>query len=168
MLPYVADSFPDLVPSIGQPTPSFTVNQTSLLPILITNAGNEASTGTTTNVFTIPANFTGATSPFTDNGWSCDAAIGMSVTCTKSGSIAPSGTDGFNIPLKPLPAAGGGSANFTTSITNTGDSNTGNNSATITLQVNVATQTQSLWLKADAGTNCTTTGCAISAWNDQS
>jgi hypothetical protein len=54
------------------------------------------------------------------------------------------------------------------SITNAGDSNTTNNSATTALQVTVATQTQTLWLRADAGTSCTTNGCTLSAWNDQS
>lgn len=57
MLPYVATNVPDLVPSIGQPTPSLVVNQTSQLPIVITNAGNASSTGTTTGSFTVPANF---------------------------------------------------------------------------------------------------------------
>lgn len=168
MLPYVAGTVADLVPSIGQPTPSFTVNQTSLLPIVITNVGNASSTGTTTNTFTVPANFTGPTSAFSDNGWSCGATVGTTVTCTKSGSITPSGTDSFSIPLKPLPAAGGTNANFTTSITNTSDSNTANNSSTISLAVNVAAQTQTLWLKADAGTSCNTAGCQVSTWSDQS
>jgi hypothetical protein len=168
MLPYVAGTVADLVPSIGQPTPSFTVNQTSLLPIVITNVGNAASTGTTTDIFTVPANFTGPTLAFTDNGWNCSATVGTSITCTKSGSIASLATDGFSIPIKPLPAAGNTIANFTTNITNANDSNTTNNTDTISLAVLVAPQSQALWLKADAGTNCSTAGCAVSAWVDQS
>lgn len=168
MLPYVSSNVPDLVPSIGQPEPSFMVNQTSQLPFVITNAGNLASSGTTTLVFTVPTNFTGPTAGFTDNGWSCGAVAGSTVTCTKSGSIDPFGTDVVRIPVKPNAAAGGTTANFSVSITNASDSNTTNNTSTIGLQIAVLSQTQTLWLRADAGTSCNTNGCSVSSWADQS
>ncbi len=168
LLPYVAANVPDLVPSIGQPEPAFMVNQTSQLPFVITNAGNLSSSGNTTLVFTVPTNFSGPTAGFTDNGWSCGAVVGTTVTCTKSGSIAPLATDTVRIPVKPNAAAGGTTANFSVSITNASDSNATNNTSTIALQIAVLSQTQTLWLRADAGTNCSTNSCSISSWSDQS
>ncbi|NVP17546.1 cellulose binding domain-containing protein [Candidatus Gracilibacteria bacterium] len=139
MLPFVNTPTYDIYPSIGQPEPTLTVGQNSLITINIINAGTINATGNTTVNFTIPNNFTGPTSTFTTNGWNCGAVVGTTVTCTKTINISSlGGVDTLQIPLKPLSAAGGTTVNFSTSLSNSGDSNTTNNSATISQQVAVA------------------------------
>ncbi len=109
-----------------------------------------------------------------DNGWSCGATVGVTVTCTKTTSIIAFATDTLRIPVIPLPAAGGTNVTFNVSISNPGDSNTTNNTAFATNSVVSATIAYSpggvtganLWLKADGNKNCSTNGCTITTWNN--
>ena len=142
------------------------------MPIIVSNVGNLSSSGVHTAVLTIPANITGPAIAFTDNGWSCGAQVGTTVTCTKTTTIAPLADETFYIPVIPQAGAGGTNVTFNLSISNPGDSNTGNNTAFATNAVVAAAPViapggvtgAGFWSKADGGKNCTTTGCTITTW----
>lgn len=169
LLPYVNTSVYDIYPSIWQPEPNLMVWQNSLIPINIINAWTINATWNTTVTFTIPNNFTWPTNAFSTNWWSCSAVVWTTVTCTKTINITPlGGVDILEIPLKPLAAAWWTTVNFTTNLSNSWDSNTTNNSATISQQVAVAPQILKLWLDAKNWTNCSTNWCIINSWNDKS
>jgi hypothetical protein len=141
LLPYVSANVVDLIPGIAQPEGPLTTGYISQIPITLTNAGNLTSSGVHTAVLTLPGNISGPTSAFVDNGWSCGATVGSTVTCTKTTNIASLASDTFRIPVIPLPAAGGTSVTFNVSISNPGDSNNGNNTAFATNSVVSATIT---------------------------
>jgi hypothetical protein len=174
LLPYVSANVVDLIPGIAQPEGPLTTGYLSQIPITLTNAGNLTSSGVHTAVLTLPANISWPTSAFVDNGWSCGATAGTTVTCTKTTTIASLASDTFRIPVIPLPAAGGTSVTFNVSISNPGDSNTSNNTAFATNSVVSATIAYSpggvtganLWLKADGNKNCNTNWCTITTWNN--
>lgn len=139
MLPFVNTPTYDIYPSIWQPEPTLTVWQNSLIPINIINAWTINATWNTTVNFTIPNNFTWPTSTFTTNWWNCGAVVWTTVTCTKTINISSLWwVDTLQIQLKPLSAAWWTTVNFSTSLSNSWDSNTTNNSATISQQVAVA------------------------------
>lgn len=141
------------------------------MPITLTNAGNLTSSGVHTAILTLPANISGPTSPFVDNGWSCGTTVGVTVTCTKTMTLASLANDTFRIPVVPLPAAPA-TVTFSVAISNPGDSNTANNTATSTNSVGTATLVNApggvtgmtFWVRADGGKNCSVTGCAITSW----
>jgi hypothetical protein len=174
LLPYVSANVVDLIPGIAQPEGPLTTGYISQIPITLTNAGNLTSSGVHTAVLTLPANISGPTIAFVDNGWSCGATVGSTVTCTKTTTIASLASDTFRIPVIPLPAAGGTSVTFNVSISNPGDSNNGNNTAFATNSVVSATITYlpgwvagaNLWTRADGNKNCNTNGCTITTWNN--
>lgn len=144
------------------------------MPITLSNVGNLSSSGVHTAVLTIPANITGPASAFTDNGWSCGAQVGTTVTCTKTTSIAPLADETFRIPVIPQPAAGGTSVTFNLAISNASDGDVTNNTAFATNAVVAAAPVLApggvvsprFWAKADGGKNCTTTGCTITNWSN--
>jgi hypothetical protein len=174
MLPYSTGSIVDLIPGIAQPEWPLTVNYLSQIPITITNAGTISSSGNHTTVVTIPANIIGPASSFSDNGWSCGAQSGSTVTCTKITTIASLGTDTIRVPVTPTLAASGTMVTFTGTISNSGDSILTNNSAFASNAVVSANLTINpgwvaspmLWLKANNGTNCSTSGCTITTWSN--
>ena len=129
VLPFSTASVVDLIPGIGQPEGPLTTGFLSELPIRVTNAGNLTSSGVHTVVLTIPTDITGPASPFTNNGWSCGAQVGTTVTCTKTTTIAYIAYDTVSIPVIPQAAAAGTSKTFNVAITNPGDSNLANNTA---------------------------------------
>jgi hypothetical protein len=173
LLPYVSAAVVDLIPGIAQPEGPLVRGYLSQMPITITNAGNLTSSGVHTAVLTLPANISGPSSPFVDNGWSCGATIGVTVTCTKTMTLAPLTDDTFRIPVVPLPAAPA-TVTFSVAISNPGDSNTTNNTATSTNSVGTATLVNApggvagmtFWVKADGGKNCSITGCTITSWTN--
>ena len=138
ILPYVSASVPDLIPGIGQPDPTLAVGVTSQIPITLTNAGQASSSGTHTIVFTLPTGMAGPTAPTSSYGWNCGAQVGVTVTCAKITTIAPLGYETLNIPIIPAPGTQWTFKTF--SVTNSGwwDSNTTNNSASVTLQIAIA------------------------------
>lgn len=113
-------------------------------------------------------------SPFSDNGWSCGAQVGTTVTCTKTTTIASLDSDTVRIPIIPLPAAGGTSVTFNVSISNPGDSNITNNTAFANIAVVTSTLAyapggvtgMSFWTKANGPKNCSTAGCTITTWSN--
>ncbi|MBP9779159.1 hypothetical protein KBD33_00880 [Candidatus Gracilibacteria bacterium] len=175
MLPFSTGSYVDLVPGIGQPEGPLTVNYLSQIPVTITNAGSISSSGNHVATLIIPTNITGPASAFSDNGWSCSAQIGTTVTCNKTTTIASLATDTLRIPVVPLLAASGSMVTFTGTISNSGDTVPANNSAFATNAVVSATVTSNpggvtgagLWLRADNGTNCSTSGCTITTWTNR-
>ena len=96
------------------------------------------------------------------------------MTCTKTTAIsAPLGTDTLRIPVTPTLAASGTNVTFTVAISNPSDSNVTNNTAFSTHPViGAATNDpggitgENLWLQANSGTNCTTTGCTVATWTN--
>ncbi len=140
MLPYVAANVPDPIPGIGSPSSlPMQVGVDSSLPITITNAGNASSTGTHTVVFSYSGTLmSGPLTPFTSNSWSCGAASGATVTCTKSMTLASLASDTFNIIVQPKPAASGLTTRFDVTLTNASDSNVTNNTAFSTFTVAVS------------------------------
>jgi len=172
MLPFVSADVVDLIPGIWQPEWPLTTGFTSQMPITVTNVWNLTSSWVHTAVLTIPTNISGPTSAFTDNGWSCGAQAGTTVTCTRTTNIAPLDTQTFYIPVIPQPAAGGTNVTFNLSISNPGDSDTANNTAYATNAVVSAAPVISpgwvtgprFWSKADGWKNCSATGCTITTW----
>jgi hypothetical protein len=137
LAPYVSANVVDLIPGIGQPEGPLIRGYLSQMPITVSNVGNLTSSGVHTAVLTLPANISGPTSAFVDNGWSCGATVGVTVTCTKTMTLAPLADDTFRIPVVPLPAAPA-TVTFSVAISNPGDSNVANNTATSTNSVNTA------------------------------
>ena len=174
LAPYVAANVPDLIPGIGAPEWPLTSNLLSQYPITVTNVGNLASSWTHTVILTVPTNIVGPSTSFSDNWWLCGAQVGTGVTCAKTTNIStPMGNDTLRIPVTPTTAASGTNVTFTVAIVNGSDSNNSNNTAFSTHPVVwwVATSPgwvpwATLWLKANSGTNCSTTWCTISTWSN--
>lgn len=174
MLPYSTWSIVDLVPWIGTPEWPLMVSYLSQVPVTITNAGTISSSGNHVTVLTLPWTITGPASPFTDNGWSCGAQIGATVTCTKTTTLASLWSDTFRIPVTPTLASSGTTVVFTGTISNSWDLIISNNSAFSTNFVSGSTivvnpgwvASPQLWLRADNGTNCSTSGCTITTWTN--
>jgi hypothetical protein len=175
MLPYSPWTTVDLIPWIGQPEWPLTVNYLSQIPVTVTNAGIVSSSGLHVTQFIIPTNISGPTSAFSDNGWSCGAQVWTTVTCNKTTTIASLATDTLRIPVVPLLAASWSMVTFTGTISNSWDTVPTNNSAFATNAVVSATVTSNpgwvtgagLWLRADNGTNCSTSGCTITTWTNR-
>lgn len=143
----------------------------SQVPVTVTNAGTISSSGNHVLVLTLPANIAGPGTGFSDNGWSCGAQIGATVTCTKTTIIDSYEDETLRIPVTPTLAASGATVTFTGTISNTGDSITTNNSAFATNTVLGAlannpggVSSPGLWLRAGNGTNCSTSGCTVTNW----
>ncbi len=124
---------PDIVASIGQPSPTLTEGVTSNIPVTLTNQGNATGTGPLTFTTTLPNSLT-APSSFSNNGWTC-ATSGQTVTCTapNTSGLIPTAVTTFNIPVTPII----GSAGQTPSVTGTStplsnETVVGNNTATVT------------------------------------
>ncbi|MEZ0538345.1 beta strand repeat-containing protein [Fibrella arboris] len=127
---------PDLITAIGQPGPPLVAGQTSTIPVSVSNIGTIPTTGPITTTLTIPASVT-APATFTTNGFGC-STLGQTVTCTNAGPIANGASTTFAVPVTPLAAAVGSTPTFTGSVATTGESNTANNSATMTANTAVA------------------------------
>lgn len=127
---------PDLTTSISQPSPALVAGQTSTLPVGISNIGNAPTTGPITTTLTIPASVT-APATFTSNGFSC-STTGTRVACSSPGPLASAASTTFAVPITPLAAAVGTSPTFTNLVATPGESNTANNSATLTANTPVA------------------------------
>ncbi len=141
----------DITTSIGLPTPSLLVGQTSSLPIAVSNVGSAATTGTITTTLVIPANVTTPPS-FTSNGFAC-ATTGSNVTCTYSTTIASGSSTTFAVPITPGVATAGTTLTFTHFVSITAESSVTNNIATLTVVVS-----SSVTANPDSGTVSSGTG----------
>ena len=129
---------PDLTTTINQIANEPVANQANSLPILINNIGNFATTSAITSVITIPANVT-IPAAFTSNGFSCSTS-GSLVSCNTSATLAAGASTSLAVPFTPTVASIGSFLSFTNTVSTTGESNTNNNTATITLTRPVAGQ----------------------------
>jgi large repetitive protein len=119
---------PDLTTTIGQPTPTLVVNQTSNLPVTVANIGNAPAPGIITTTITLPSGVTAPTN-FTSNGWTCSTSA-PTVTCTNPGPIAAGASSLFNVPITPNASIVGTNPIFNgTTNPVTGETNTSNNNA---------------------------------------
>ena len=91
---------PDLVTTIGQPSPSpLIVGQPSLIPVNVKNIGNAISSGLITEVVQIPVGTTFGTFPTNNNGWTC-IANGTTATCTNPTlTLNPGVWSDFQVPF---------------------------------------------------------------------
>jgi hypothetical protein len=124
---------PDLVTTIGQPSPSLVAGQPSNVPVTVTNQGTAPANGPIVTTITIPAN-TSAPASFTSNGNTCTTS-GQVVTCTNPGPLSnttPSNTTTMQIPVTPAASTVGTTppTTATSSAPNEPATNTGNNPAT--------------------------------------
>ena len=90
----------------------------SQVPVTVTNAGTISSSGNHVLVLTLPANIAGPGTGFSDNGWSCGAQIGATVTCTKTTTLSSLGNETFRVPVIPALAASGATVTLTGTISN--------------------------------------------------
>lgn len=97
--PVMAVTSPDLVMSIGQPTPSLVANQTSNLPVTVSNVGTAAAGGPLEVTVNLPAGVN-APSVFINNGWSCTTTNSV-VACNTSAGLTNGNATTFNIPITP-------------------------------------------------------------------
>lgn len=143
------------------------------MPITITNAGNATSSGMHTLSLTLPAGITGPTSSFVDNGWTCGAQSGTTVSCNKITDITPLSGDTVRIPVIPAISVQGQILTFTSNISGGGDANITNNSATVQLQVAIASAPPKapggftgshVWLRAD--NIALSDGASVSSWSN--
>lgn len=94
---------PDLVTTIGQPSPSPVAGQPSSIPVTVQNIGTGSTTGPITTVVQIPSGTTFGTFPTNNNGWSCTTS-GATATCTNSGTLAPGVSTSLQVPFIPTNA----------------------------------------------------------------
>ncbi|MBX3011512.1 MAG: hypothetical protein KF832_08380 [Caldilineaceae bacterium] len=141
---------PDLITSIGQPTPSFTVGVASNVPLTVTNIGGAATTGPITATMTLPAGMS-APASFSNNGWSCTTS-GQTVSCSTAGPLAPNGgSSTVQVPVTPDASTVGTTPTFTGTSGTAGETNTANNPATpMTPTVPVAGATNQLIIPVKA------------------
>jgi hypothetical protein len=122
---------PDLITTIGQPSPALQVGVTSNLPITVANIGAGSAPGVITTTITLP---TGITAPatFTSNSWTCSTTA-PTVTCTNAGPLAAGRDSTFLVPITPNASLSGTNPTFN-ATTNpvTGETITSNNAATPT------------------------------------
>ena len=122
---------PDLITTIGQPSPALQVGVTSNLPITVANIGAGSAPGVITTTITLP---TGMTAPatFSSNSWTCSTTAPM-VTCTNAGPLAAGRDSTFLVPITPNASLSGTNPTFN-ATTNpvTGETITSNNAATPT------------------------------------
>jgi hypothetical protein len=122
---------PDLITTIGQPSPALQVGVTSNLPITVANVGTGSAPGVITTTITLP---TGMTAPatFTSNSWTCSTTA-LTVTCSNAGPLAAGRDSTFLVPITPNASLSGTNPTFN-ATTNpvTGETITNNNAATPT------------------------------------
>lgn len=168
--PYVSSGVVDIVPWVWQPQWQLVVWTISNVPVTLTNAGLISSTGLHQIRFTVPTLLSWSSTGFTSNGWSCGAQTWTIILCSKTTSISSITGDFLTIPVTPTLAASGTTPTFTVFFSGWADSNVTNNTGTVIAAIPVGFNglltNASLWLKANAGTNCTTDWCSISKWND--
>jgi hypothetical protein len=88
-------------------------------------------------------------------------------------TLASLANDTFRIPVVPLPAAPA-TVTFSVAISNPGDSNTANNTATSTNSVGTSSLVNApggvtgmtFWAQANGTKNCSVSGCTITTWNN--
>ncbi len=147
-VPVQSGGAPDLVIVGSQPNPAFVAGQTSLIALTITNNGTTGYTGVVSVQFAVPSGF-GVNSAQLPAGWYISSSVAgangstiYTFTHNSQTLVALGGNITFNVPLTP------GTANIGQTfvlgiVVNavTGESNTANNSNTITITIPVRAAT---------------------------
>ena len=99
------EGLPELVITVGDPTPELVKGVESSVPVTVENIGDATTTGPITATLTTPPNVS-VPPTFTDGPWECTStgsvAAGYTVTCVSDGPLAPGEESVFNVPLTPL------------------------------------------------------------------
>ena len=123
---------PDLVTTIGQPSPSLVAGQPSTVPVTVTNIGNAPTTGVITTTITLPIGTSAPAGPFVTNGNTCTTS-GQTVTCTNPGPLSttsPTNSTLINVPVTAAPSTVGTNPGpFAATPSTPGETTTGNNTA---------------------------------------
>lgn len=137
------------------PKPNLSINKTGPITatvgvnynytLTVNNTGNASTTGTVTVTDVLASNlqYIGATG----SNWSC-SAVGQTVTCMSSSSIAVNGSSVINLTVKPLDAASGTTIKNTASVSGGGDTNPPKPSNEVTTDINPAPKPNLLITKA--------------------
>ncbi len=124
---------PDLITTIGQPSPSLVAGTPSSVPVTVTNIGTAPTTGVITTTITLPTGTSAPAGPFVTNGNTCTTS-GQTVTCTNPGPLtttAPSNSTVMNIPVTAAPSTVGTNPGpFAATPSTPGETTTANNPAT--------------------------------------
>lgn len=127
---------PDLALAMSQPVPAFVAGQASAVTVTLSNVGSLAVPGPQSVAVSLPADMA-APGSFASNGWSCTTAS-SSVTCTQAAALAAGGSTSFAIAATPGASTVGSKPTFTaTTPVQAGESNTANNTASMTASVAV-------------------------------
>jgi hypothetical protein len=118
---------PDLVTTLGQPTPSLMAGVQSNLPVTVTNQGDALASGPITTTVTLPAGVSAPAIFSGGNGWSCTTS-GQTVTCVNAGALNNGVSSNLIVPITAAAAGGPVTINATTTPVS-GENNTGNNAA---------------------------------------
>jgi uncharacterized repeat protein (TIGR01451 family) len=123
---------PDLVLQKDDEFETVTEGQNQVYTISLTNAGDATAPGTITVTDDLPSGLTYVSSNAT-NSFSCSEAATV-VTCTKSGGLAPAGNTVITITATVTTSAGP-IVNSASVNTVTGETNTGNNTGSVSTNV---------------------------------
>jgi hypothetical protein len=132
---------PDLVVTIGGPTPAFVVNQPSVVVITVSNAGSQSATGPFALTVTLPAGYVPNTSGL-PAGWSLGSQLtgpgGTTLVLNHTaGVLLPLGTLSLNLPVTPPMSAAGLPGTFVAVVTVApGETNGSNNGGSLTATPN--------------------------------
>jgi len=107
-------------------TGSFTVGQTGIYQLLISNSGPSAASGPITVTDTLPDGLTFVSG--TGTGWTC-TAIGQTVTCTNPNSLAPGSSSAIELAVSVGPGAASNVINTANVSSTTNDPNSANNTS---------------------------------------
>jgi uncharacterized repeat protein (TIGR01451 family) len=110
---------------------SFTVGQPGTFALVVSNAGNAATSGALTVTDTLPAGLTYASA--TGTGWTCSATNPQLVVCTSSAALAPGAAAPPITLTVNVAAAAVPSATNTATATNPAANNTATASDTVTI-----------------------------------
>lgn len=135
----VASFAPDLTVQVSQPSPALIAGQTSTIIVTVQNIGSATANGQLMTSFTLPANFSTASSSFTSGAWTCNL-VGQVVTCTNSNAagFTAGSTSTFSVQIVPSNAAVGSTLNFLVNVnTIVGELNIINNFSTLNVTVPV-------------------------------
>ena len=124
---FVVVGAPDLETILGQPIPSPLAGQSSFLPVTVKNTGTASTSGSITEIITIPAGTTfGAfLMSSNNNGWTCSVTTATTATCTNPIVLtATTGITTFSVPFIP------GASQVGTTLTLRGDVSGGSEPST--------------------------------------
>ena|GEM_PF-6135213 len=146
-------------------TGNFTAGSNGVYTLTVKNVGSAASTGTITVTDPLPIGLSFVSG--TGTGWNC-SALGGTVTCTNSGSLAAGASSTITLTVA-VSGAASPSVTNTATVATSGDANPANNSApdptTVICAFTISPTSQSFTAGAGTGsvTVSTASGCSWAA-----